>query len=231
MVFSSYVFLFVFLPLALAFYYAVPRKGKAYVLIVASCIFYGWWRPDFVVLMFVSAIVDFVAGQLISKDQRRGKTGKVWLVSALTIQLGLLGYFKYANFAVASINSVLSWTDHAPIPWVEVILPIGISFYTFKTMSYTIDVYFGRVARIDSFVNFLCYVTLFPEPENPLMMTRRIGLRALRLSRIEASRPRARDDRCAFPCDASPGGSACRTVHRWPHTGRFPWRRHRVFRR
>jgi alginate O-acetyltransferase complex protein AlgI len=163
MVFSSHIFVFVFLPLTLVVYYLTPRPAKAVVLIAASFVFYGWWRPDFTVLMVISAVIDFVGGQLIGRAQDRGKTGKGWLVLALSLNLGLLGYFKYAGFAVSSLNSLLVATGGHPVSWVDVVLPVGISFYTFKTMSYTIDVYWKRVNRTDNFLNFLCYVTLFPE--------------------------------------------------------------------
>ncbi|MEM6946448.1 MAG: MBOAT family protein, partial [Pseudomonadota bacterium] len=163
MVFSSGVFLYVFLPLFLAVYYSVPRRAKAWVLSLASYVFYGAWRPDFVLLMWVSTLVDFTCGNGIRRDRAAGRDGKRWVWVSCIANLGLLGYFKYANFGVDTLNALLAAAGHDPIPWVEIALPVGISFYTFQTISYTVDVYRGHAEPVRSFGDFACYVAMFPQ--------------------------------------------------------------------
>ena len=163
MVFSSHIFLFLFLPVVLLAYYSTPKRWKSATLTAAGFVFYGWWRPDFVLLMMFTAIVDYWAGERISKARDEGRKGTAWLLVSVISNLGLLAYFKYANFAVESWNSVIGTFGGEPMAWTEVILPVGISFYTFKTMSYTIDVYWGHVRKADRFIDYLCFVTMFPE--------------------------------------------------------------------
>jgi alginate O-acetyltransferase complex protein AlgI len=163
MVFSSTVFLFAFLPVFLAIYYATPGRYRAFVIAIASYLFYGWWRPDFVVLMWISTVVDYVAGGQISNARERGERGKRWLLLSIATNLGLLGYFKYANFGIDTLNAALLSADASPLEWSEVILPVGISFYTFQTMSYTIDVYRDTAPKVRSFRDFMCYVAMFPQ--------------------------------------------------------------------
>ncbi|HMS18650.1 MAG TPA: MBOAT family O-acyltransferase, partial [Planctomycetota bacterium] len=175
MQFASYVFLFYFLPGFLLLYAAIgpatknfvdPRRARSFVIAVASYIFYGWWRPDFVWLMMVSSLVDFVAGIRIGKAKEQGGRGKVWLLLSLATNLGLLGYFKYANFGIAAFNDLAATIGIGGVEnWSPVILPIGISFFTFQTMSYTIDVYRGVVdpLPVRRIVDFLCYVSMFPQ--------------------------------------------------------------------
>ena len=163
MVFSSSIFLYGFLPIFLLVYYLTPNKFRSATLTVGSCIFYGWWRPDFVLLMLVSTIVDYTAGRKITLAHSQGKKGKPWLWISLLVNLGLLGYFKYVNFGIDSLNVALAKFDMSPIDFADVILPVGISFYTFQTMSYTIDVYTGRAKRQDRISDFMSYVTMFPQ--------------------------------------------------------------------
>ena len=163
MIFSSSIFLYYFLPLFLATYYASPRRLRSLVIALFSYLFYGWWRPDFVLLMLVSTVVDFTCGQGIVRDRARGQTGKRFLLTSLVTNLGLLGYFKYANFGIDTINHVLAASGHDPIAWAEVVLPVGISFYTFQTLSYTIDIYWDRTEPVRGFTDFMCYVAMFPQ--------------------------------------------------------------------
>ncbi len=163
MVFSSNVFLAVFLPVFLAVYYAVPTRWRSYVIAIASYLFYGWWRPDFVILMWISTVVDYTAGRRIIAARERGERGKSWLLTSLFVNLGLLAYFKYANFGIDTLNTLLGATGADPVRWTAVVLPVGISFYTFQTMSYTIDVYREKAPPVKSFRDFMCYVAMFPQ--------------------------------------------------------------------
>ena len=163
MLFTDNVFLYYFLPLVLCVYYAMPKGGKAWVLALSSYFFYGWWRPDFVLLMWFSTVVDFSAGRGIERDKNNGARGKRWVVLSLCVNLGLLAYFKYANFGVDTLNSMLLANGMGTLSWAKVILPVGISFYTFQTLSYTVDVYRGDAEPVDKFRDFACYVALFPQ--------------------------------------------------------------------
>ena len=163
MLFASATFLYYFLPAFLALYYLTPRRGRSFTLALASYVFYGWWRPDFLVLMLVSTVVDHTAGGKIARARGRGERGKPWLWLSLVVNLGLLSYFKYANFGVDSFNRILGAFGSEPVSWTRVILPVGISFYTFQTMSYTIDVYRGVSKPVRQFRDFMCYVAMFPQ--------------------------------------------------------------------
>ncbi len=158
MVFSSFLFLAWFLPAFLAVYYALPRGLRNTWLTLASFVFYGWLRPQYVLLMVASAGLDFAAGLLMGTPDS-GRRRKLWLVLSLCGNLALLGWFKYANLLVGTWNDL----GVAPIPWEHVWLPVGISFFTFQSMSYSIDVYRGEVPPTRSFGDFLCYVSMFPQ--------------------------------------------------------------------
>lgn len=163
MVFASTIFLYYFLPLFLAVYYLTPGRGKSLVIAVASYVFYGWWRPDFVILMLISTVVDYRCGKGILADRDDEKTGRRWVVLSLFVNLGLLGYFKYANFGIDTLNAALAPFQVGPMQWAEVVLPVGISFYTFQTLSYTVDVYRGHAPPVRAFKDFMCYVAMFPQ--------------------------------------------------------------------
>ena len=161
MVFSSLLFLFRFLPAVLFAYYVLPRQCRNLVLFVASLFFYAWGEPVYVVLILLSTIVDYSAGRAIAycKTNREGK-GAVYAVlfSAVT-NLALLGFFKYGNFFLETIHRLTG----IAVPQLHLALPIGISFYTFQTMSYTIDVYRGDAKVQKNFITFGAYVSLFPQ--------------------------------------------------------------------
>lgn len=161
MVFSSFTFLFRFLPITLVCYFLAPRKLKNLVLFLCSLIFYGWGEPIYIVLMLFSSIVDYGNGLGILHCQQAGnKNGaKAFLILSIIINLGLLFVFKYANFTIDMLNNFSPF----PIWWKEMVLPIGISFYTFQTMSYTIDVYRREVKAQKNFITFCTYVSLFPQ--------------------------------------------------------------------
>ncbi|MCR9246648.1 MAG: MBOAT family protein [bacterium] len=164
MVFSSSIFLFAFLPAFLLLYWLSPRAIRTTTIALASFVFYGWWKAEFVLLLLFSAIVDYWLGSRIVHARRTGGRPGRWLLLSLAVNLGLLGYFKYANFGVATFRALLQSLGFAgDFAWVDIVLPVGISFYTFQTMSYTIDLYRGQVQPAERFVDFLCYVSMFPQ--------------------------------------------------------------------
>lgn len=161
MVFSSFVFLLAFLLLVLLIYYVCPGKVRNLVLLVASLLFYAWGEPVYVLIMLFSTVFDYTNGRLIEYFQNKNRPGKakVVLVIDLMGNLGILGFFKYADFVIGNINSITG----AGLTLLYIALPIGISFYTFQTMSYTIDVYRKVVPAQHNIVAFATYVTLFPQ--------------------------------------------------------------------
>lgn len=159
MLFSSTVFLFAFLVIVLAVYYLLPRKLKNLWLFISSLFFYGYGEPVFLILMIVSITVNYISGLLIGTFRHRTHLKRLFLVLNVAINLGLLGYFKYAGFALELLNKLPFFSFAIP----EIVLPIGISFYTFQTMSYTIDVYRGNCAPQKDFIAFGTYVALFPQ--------------------------------------------------------------------
>ncbi len=163
MIFASGIFLYWFLPAFLLLYYLSPRAVRSFTIALGSYLFYGWWRPDFVALMLISTLVDFWCGRSIAaaRDQGRPCASRVWV--SVLVNLGLLGYFKYANFGVDTFNALLAAAGAEPVSWTRVVLPVGISFYTFQTMSYTIDVYRGAAPPVRRFREFMCYVAMFPQ--------------------------------------------------------------------
>lgn len=161
MVFSSHVFLFYFLPLVLLVYYLLPRHRNAF-LTFASYVFYGWWEPWFVLLMMTSTVLDFVCGQIISAPGASPFRRRAALIAAISGDVGLLAFFKYYAFTAENLNRLLQLCDAGTLPVFAVILPIGISFYTFESMSYTIDVYRGIVKPARSFSDLACFISLFP---------------------------------------------------------------------
>lgn len=180
MVFSSYLFLFYFLPVALLVYYLMPRPAKHLMLTLVSYAFYGWSNPAFVVLLLFSTVVDYCCGLAIagispwSRDPEPilDKTGfrsgrqRVALAASVITNLSLLGFFKYFNFAAGSwdaLVSALGMENRVLDVALKVTLPLGISFYTFQSMSYTIDVYRGHARPLKNITNFACYVSMFPQ--------------------------------------------------------------------
>lgn len=161
MIFSSIFFLFVFLPITLLLYYLVPWKAKNAVLLLVSLVFYAWGEPVYVFLMLFSITFNYLSGIEIDYFDRRGDDRKkrVSFIFTVVVNLAILGFFKYYGFLLSNINAVLPFD----IPYRELALPIGISFYTFQTMSYIIDVYWGRVEVQKNFISFGAYVTMFPQ--------------------------------------------------------------------
>lgn len=181
MVFSSHLFLFYFLPAALLIYYASPRRGRHALLTVLSYVFYGWANPLFLLLLLGSTLLDYICGLIIS-GQWRGpssqpiqslskegpRTGgqKIALAVSICSSLSLLGFFKYFNFAMESVNmlaSMLGLPELQVARTLRITLPLGISFYTFQSMSYAIDVYRGDARATRNIIDFACFVAMFPQ--------------------------------------------------------------------
>ena len=180
MVFSSHLFLFYFLPVALGVYYVLPRRWRHLGLTILSYIFYGWANPLFVVLMFASTMIDYLCGLALSGQFRRGawsepvphlqaggprtRAQKAALVATLCSNLALLGFFKYFNFASENMDALCRWLGIGGLDLtLKVVLPLGISFYTFQSMSYGIDVYRGHARAIRNFIDYACYVSMYPQ--------------------------------------------------------------------
>ena len=159
MLFSSNVFLFLYLPIVLILYYASSRKLRNLTLFLASLVFYGWGEPVYLFLMVAVIALNYVCGCLISRFQGRGR--KRTLIVGVALNLLILGFFKYAGFLVAAAKSVLPFL--APVTVPEIPLPIGISFYTFQSMSYIIDVYRRDAPVQKNPITFGTYVALFPQ--------------------------------------------------------------------
>ncbi len=161
MVFSTPIFLFYFLALTLLVYYLVPRKLRNGVLLLSSLFFYYWGEQLYVSIMFLSTAIDYVHGLLVERCKARGndRGARMAVASSIVFNLALLLFFKYWDFLAASLQAVgLNF-----MPVLNIHLPIGISFYTFQTMSYTIDVYRGDTRAQRSIINFGTFVTLFPQ--------------------------------------------------------------------
>ncbi|WP_377865144.1 MBOAT family O-acyltransferase [Bacillus sp. R86525] len=159
MVFSSLIFLFIFLPLALIVYYVSPKVLRNLILFMISLIFYAWGEPVYIVIMIFSTIFDYVNGILIDKYSDRKGIKKAIFINSIVINLGILGFFKYYGFVIENINTLFNLNIQ-----VETLpLPVGISFYTFQTMSYVIDVYLGKVQAQKNIISFGTYVTMFPQ--------------------------------------------------------------------
>ena len=158
MVFSGAVFLYAFLPLTLAVYALAPQRGRNAVLLIASLLFYAFGEPVYVLLLLLSSVSNWALSLCI--ERRRGtRTAKLALAVSVLLNLGLLGFFKYADFFLTTVNGLFGLS----LPLTGVRLPLGISFYTFQTMSYTIDVYRGDTRAQRSIINFGTFVTLFPQ--------------------------------------------------------------------
>jgi len=164
MVFSSNFFLFAFLPAVIIAYYAqgilFPRSLRNTVLLFFSYLFYLYGAAGFLVILILSSLADYVLGRLID---RKPRLKPVWLGFSLFINIGLLAYFKYANFFIGELNSIYANFRIIPLEWEDVILPIGISFFTFQKLSYIIDVYRGKSPALENVIDFALYIAMFPQ--------------------------------------------------------------------
>jgi alginate O-acetyltransferase complex protein AlgI len=180
MVFTSHVFLFYFLPLVLLLYYALPFRARTALIAVSSYVFYGWANPAWAVIMFFGSSIDYFCGigllrlsklpdvdglpPVIDRSVPRTPAMKALLVVSIITNLGLLAVFKYTGFVAGNINALAAQLGGGPwVPVMHVVLPAGISFYTFKAMSYAIDVYRGDARPMRRFTDYLCFEAFFPD--------------------------------------------------------------------
>lgn len=159
MVFSSLIFIFMFLPITLLIYYIFPKKLRNFILLVVSLIFYGWGEPVYISLMIFSIIFDYISSLIIYKFRRYKRFSKILFINTIIVNIGILAFFKYFGFFIENLNMLFGWdiiVQNLP-------LPVGISFYTFQVMSYVIDVYKGKVKVQKNIIDFGAYVTMFPQ--------------------------------------------------------------------
>ena len=157
--FSSLPFLFGFLPITLAIYFAVPLRWRNLALLLASLVFYGWGEPVYISIMVLSILIDYTHGLLVEKYRSRDKLARWFVAESVLLNLGLLGFFKYWDFFAANLSLI----PGVSISALGLPLPIGISFFTFQTMSYTIDIYRQDAPAQRNMVSFGAYVTMFPQ--------------------------------------------------------------------
>ena len=161
MVFSSLLFLFRFLPAVLILYFIVPKRFRNLVLLLVSLIFYAWGEPKYVFLMLFSILITYLGGFMVDWFRSSGdeKKAKISMIVTVALALSLLGFFKYADFVIETVNRI----GHTDIDLLRLSLPIGISFYTFQTISYVIDVYRGDARVQKNIISYGAYVTMFPQ--------------------------------------------------------------------
>ena len=159
MVFSSLLFLFIYLPVVLAIYYIIPRRRRNLWLFIANLVFYGWGEPVYILLMLFSICINYFSGILIDRWQSDRRKAKRILVVDIVVNLAMLGFFKYYDLFASTLSAI----PGVSIPALHLALPIGISFYTFQTMSYPIDIYRGDAKLQRSFISFGTFVALFPQ--------------------------------------------------------------------
>ena len=160
MVFSSNIFLLYFLPVFLLFYFVCPRRFRNYVILVFSIVFYAYGGPEFILILLASTTATYYLVKAMVKSERR----KVfYCATAIIINLGLLVYFKYANFLVDNVNAILSLFNVNGINLSKIVLPIGISFFTFQSITYVLDTYRGQVKPMDKLTDYIVYIMMFPQ--------------------------------------------------------------------
>ena len=161
MVFSSLIFLFAYLPAVLIIYFITPQKGKNLALFLASLFFYAWGEPIYVILMLASLSLAYLFGIGIGKwRQERPRRAKILTILSVCVSLSFLFFFKYYNFFAVNLSRL----PFLAVPTIaSLVLPIGISFYTFQIISYTVDIYRGDCVAQKNYINFGAYVTLFPQ--------------------------------------------------------------------
>jgi alginate O-acetyltransferase complex protein AlgI len=163
MVFTTHIFVFYFLPLFLLVYYTLPRGWRNPWITLGSYVFYGWWQPWFVGLMLFTTCMDFLWGRVITRPGATPARRRLAVAACVITNLGLLGFFKYYMFAATTLNDLLARLGSGPFRVMQVVLPIGISFYTFHSLTYIIDLYRGDATPAKSFPDFSAFVALFPD--------------------------------------------------------------------
>ena len=164
MVFSSNIFLFFFLPIFLVVYFITPKKFRNYTLLLFSLVFYAYGAPDFIFLLVGECVLNyFIVNWMASGRTGGGRRRVVLCAVSIILSLGLLLYFKYANFFIENLNAVLGWFHREPVGWMKVALPIGISFFTFQSITYTLDVYRGVTPPSKKLTDYVLYIMMFPQ--------------------------------------------------------------------
>ncbi len=163
MVFTTHIFVFYFLPLFLLVYFNLPYRWRNAWITLASYIFYGWWEPWFVSLMMFTTVMDFLWGKVIMRPGATRGQQRFAVAACVVTNLSFLGFFKYYMFSVESLNHLLGLAGAEPFNILRVVLPIGISFYTFHSLTYIIDLYRGHATPARSFTDFSAFVALFPD--------------------------------------------------------------------
>ena len=162
MVFSSNVFLLYFMPVFFLVYFLMPRKTRNYVLLLASLVFYAWGAPEFIIQLVVSMVANFFLVRWMCKTEKAGLK-KLLCGLSIAIPMGLLLFYKYGNFTMQNLNALLGLTGHAPLTWRRILLPIGISFFSFQSVTYTLDTYRGVNKPLERLSDYLLYITMFPQ--------------------------------------------------------------------
>lgn len=162
MVFSSVIFLVYFLPIFLTIYFFVPKSFKNPVLLLSSIFFYAWGAPLFIFAILLTTTVDFYFVKLLN-NAADDKKRKLWLILSLSLNVGMLFYFKYCNFFIENVNTILNAAGMQEVSWTKVVLPIGISFYTFESITYVVDVYRRLHKPLDNFWQYQLYIICFPK--------------------------------------------------------------------
>ena len=171
MVFSTSIFIYLFLPITLIIYYLMPKKGKNLIILLSGLLFYSWGEPIYVIVMLISTMIDYFAGLIMNHFDGRKVPRRICLIVSIVMNLGLLGIFKYSGFIAENINAIagtqiidINNMNFFGIEYLPMnMLPIGISFFTFQSMSYTIDLYLGNVKVQKNPISFAAFVTLFPQ--------------------------------------------------------------------
>ena len=163
MIFASFEFLFLFLPIFFVAYYLTPTRLRNWPILILSWAFYAWWRVDFLALLVCVTLFTFLTSRMMVSAGLGSRAGKIWLQIGLVGNLGVLGYFKYANFSVDSLNGVLAVGNMGPIPWAAIILPAGLSFYVLQSISYLVDVWRGTIPVSRSLLNYAAYKAMFSQ--------------------------------------------------------------------
>jgi len=167
MLFTAYAFLFFFLPLIVLLARSLRGQTRNLVLVITSFAFYGWWRIDFMLLFIGSSVMNYCAGKWLASaaEQRR----KSVLITFVGLNLLVLAWFKYANFGIENWNAIMKMLDFDTVSWSKLILPVGISFYTFQAISYLVDLYRRKVSAAENWIDFACYLALFTHIAGPIV--------------------------------------------------------------
>ncbi len=163
MIFASFEFLFLFLPIFFVAYYLTPARLRNWPILILSWAFYAWWRVDFLLLLVCVTGFTFLTSRMMVAAGLGTRRGKLWLQAGLVGNLAVLGYFKYANFGINSLNGVLAVGNFGAIPWAEIVLPAGLSFYVLQSISYLVDVWRGTIPVSRSLLNYAAYKAMFSQ--------------------------------------------------------------------